>query len=170
MSVSTERPLHLEALISSISACTLSDHGGTPASTCCGAALSVANARCKSPAAFRGRIKALQHTVQQRCSSTAGENRTRHARHFLHGASCTDLNNTESTCIMQVPVLTRDTADHLPVNGLVRFRGMVSLALSMQGETSSIHVAPQYLAAECAGCSGDGFRGLCQRGTLLHTT
>jgi hypothetical protein len=28
---------------------------------------------------------------------------------------------------MQVPVLTRDSADHVPVNGLVRFRGMVSL-------------------------------------------
>jgi hypothetical protein len=38
---------------------------------------------------------------------------------------------------VQVPVLTRDTADHVPANGLVRFRGMVSHTQSSSSSSSN---------------------------------
>lgn len=68
-------------------------------------------------------IIALQLAVVQWCQTV--RHKQQHAQLSSNQVDCTTL-ETPDKKRSQVPVLTRDTADHVPPSGLVRFRGMVS--------------------------------------------
>jgi hypothetical protein len=69
----------------------------------------------------------------------------------------------------QVPVLTRDTADHVPVNGLVRFRGMVSTMFNTSSNSNVRKQAtPQRTCEQIAVAPQAGSPAAVVESTLLH--